>query len=62
VTIILGGDSLLHKKRPRNQLRVATTPCSAARVRQDGDSAGDPRTRLDNLFVYAMLVFVFLYE
>jgi len=35
VTIILGGDSLLHKKtkRPRNQSRIAATPRSAVRVR-----------------------------
>jgi hypothetical protein len=34
-------------------------------VRQDGDSAGDPRTRLGNLFIYAMycwFLFLFLYE
>jgi hypothetical protein len=30
VTIILGGDSFIHKKnRPRNQSRIATTPRSA---------------------------------
>jgi hypothetical protein len=50
VTKILGGDFFIHKINKNLEINCH----SAARVRQDGDSAGDPRTRLDNLFVYAM--------
>jgi hypothetical protein len=50
-------------KDPEINRGFASTPRSAARVRQDGDSTGDPRTKLGNLFVYAMycwfLFFVF---
>jgi len=67
VTIILGGDSLLHKTKdpePETNRGSPRRRASLTRVRQDGDSAGDPRTKLGNLFVYAMycwfLFFVFL--
>ena len=64
VTIILGGDSLLHKKqRPRNQPMVAATPRSAREGATGWRLHWGLRTRLGNLFVYAvLLVFVFLYE
>jgi len=61
VTIILGGDSFIHNKTKDPEINRGSSRF-ATRVRQDGDSTGDPRTRLGNLFVYAMLVFVFLYE
>jgi hypothetical protein len=61
VTTILGGDSFIHKnKRPRNQSRVAATPRSAERVRQDGDSTRDLRTKLGNCFFYYAMCCFFL--
>jgi hypothetical protein len=66
VTIILGGDSLFHnRKTPTiNPGYEDGSPRRRAlgRVRQDGDSTGDPRTRL-GIFVCVMpCVVVFLYE
>ena len=67
MTIILGDNSLIHNKTkdPEINRGFAAPPRSAARVLQDGDSTGDPRTKLGNLFVYAMycwfLFFFFIY-
>jgi len=62
VTKILGGDSFTHKQKSQNQLRVAVMSRSAVRVRHDGDSAGDPRTRLGNCFlVHAMCCCCFFF-
>jgi len=58
VTIILGGNSFIHKnKRPRNQSRDRRAPL--ARVRQDGDSTGDPRTKLGNFFLLCYVLMFF---
>jgi hypothetical protein len=51
------------KNDPKTNRGSSRRRAPLARVRQDGDSTGDPRTRLGNLFVYDMLVFCFfLYE
>jgi hypothetical protein len=61
MTKILSGDS--HKNENKNPKINRGSPRSAARVQQDGDSTGDPRTKLGNcFFYYAMCVFFFYYE
>jgi hypothetical protein len=63
VTKILGDDSFKSKQKNQNQSRIAVTPCSAARVRQDGDSTRDPWTKLGNCFFllrYVLLFFIIM--
>jgi hypothetical protein len=61
VTKILGGDSLIHNKTKDPEINRGSPRRRAplARVRQDGDSAGDPWTKLGNCFFIMLCVVVF---
>jgi len=62
MTIILGGDSIIHKtKDPEINRGSPRHRAPLARVRQDGDSTRDPRTKLGNCFFYYAMCCLFSY-
>ena len=59
MTIILGGDSFTNKTKTPKPIEDRRAPLT--RVREDGDSTGDPRTRLGILFVFChVLLFSYM--